>query len=330
MKKKVLALLLGGVVAVGALSMQVPATAEAAMHRFDACEDSSSDSHINSKEVAIVDGKLTVTIDIDFEIENAYFCLYVFDEPLEKRDLFDYSFYDTWWGEDSVAKLEDLKESGVYTFDGLAGDKAYYVYCNVADNHEIFGWGECEDPEEALWHYASYLGTNGSNSGSSDNGSSNNTPSDSGSSGSTSNRGSYEDIQASQIRAAEPGSTVVMENVSTLSNSLMKELLAKGDVSLKLEFTYQEQEYVIVIPAGAALDNDISWYGPLYLAQQYGNSAGAAAPAADAVGASYDVKSGDTLSKIAAANHMTLKQLLAKNPQIKNPNKISVGQKINL
>ena len=133
-----------------------------------------------------------------------------------------------------------------------------------------------------------------------------------------------------QIKTAEAGSTVVLdEGITTLSNAVMKELLKKGDVSLKLEFTYNEEEYVIVIPAGAALDNDIPWYGPLYLAQQYGNSAVMETPAAAEEGGVYEVKRGDTLSKIAAANNMTLKQLLAKNPQIKDANRISVGQKIN-
>ena len=133
-----------------------------------------------------------------------------------------------------------------------------------------------------------------------------------------------------QIKTAEAGSTVVLdEGITTLSNAVMKELLKKGDVSLKLEFTYNEEEYVIAIPAGAALDNDIPWYGPLYLAQQYGNSAGTGTLAAVETGGVYEVKRGDTLSKIAVANNMTLKQLLAKNPQIKDANKIFVGQKIN-
>ena len=66
MKKKVLAMLLGGVIAVGSLSMQVPTTVQAAMVKFDSCEYSSSDSHIKSSQVATVEGKLTVTIDIDF------------------------------------------------------------------------------------------------------------------------------------------------------------------------------------------------------------------------------------------------------------------------
>jgi len=47
-------------------------------------------------------------------------------------------------------------------------------------------------------------------------------------------------------------------------------------------------------------------------------------------GASYTVQSGDTMSKIARANGMTLSQLAGKNPQVKNINFIVVGQKINV
>lgn len=58
-----------------------------------------------------------------------------------------------------------------------------------------------------------------------------------------------------------------------MSNAAMKELLKQGDVSLKLDFTYLGQRYVITIPAGEALNDDVPWYGPLYLEQQFGNSA---------------------------------------------------------
>lgn len=44
---------------------------------------------------------------------------------------------------------------------------------------------------------------------------------------------------------------------------------------------------------------------------------------------SYVIKSGDTLSKIAADNPFTLTQLIASNPQIEDPNKIEVGQQLN-
>lgn len=44
----------------------------------------------------------------------------------------------------------------------------------------------------------------------------------------------------------------------------------------------------------------------------------------------YTVKKGDTMWAIAKKNKMSLKTLVAKNPQIKNPNLIYPGQKINL
>ena len=47
-------------------------------------------------------------------------------------------------------------------------------------------------------------------------------------------------------------------------------------------------------------------------------------------GGSYSIKSGDTLSQIAKKAGTTLKALLAANPNIKDANKIRVGQKIKL
>lgn len=44
----------------------------------------------------------------------------------------------------------------------------------------------------------------------------------------------------------------------------------------------------------------------------------------------YTVQAGDTLSKIAARNGLTLAQLLQANPQITNPNRINVGDTVNL
>jgi LysM repeat protein len=44
----------------------------------------------------------------------------------------------------------------------------------------------------------------------------------------------------------------------------------------------------------------------------------------------YKVKAGDTLSQIAKRNGITLAQLLKANPQITNPNKIRVGDTVNL
>ena len=44
----------------------------------------------------------------------------------------------------------------------------------------------------------------------------------------------------------------------------------------------------------------------------------------------YKVKAGDTLSKIAKRNGISLAQLLKANPQIKDPDRIQIGQIINL
>lgn len=44
----------------------------------------------------------------------------------------------------------------------------------------------------------------------------------------------------------------------------------------------------------------------------------------------YKIKKGDNLSTIAKKNGLTLQQLLQLNPQIKNPNRIFIGQHINL
>lgn len=44
----------------------------------------------------------------------------------------------------------------------------------------------------------------------------------------------------------------------------------------------------------------------------------------------YTVKAGDTLSKIASQNGLTLTQLLQANPQITDPNRIRVGDSVNL
>lgn len=54
------------------------------------------------------------------------------------------------------------------------------------------------------------------------------------------------------------------------------------------------------------------------------------APAPDPEPKTYKVKKGDTLSKIAKAHKVTLKKLIAANPQIKNPDLIHPGDIINI
>lgn len=329
MKKRVLALLSGGILAAASLFMQMPVTAEAVTQKE--C-DFLTEPHIKSYELASIDGQLTVTIDFESEDSNARLLVCAVEKKLEKvKDEYElYPNYHSVWewvteGAHDELKLE-ITGSGTYTFTGLTDGKTYYIYASLIDHH---GQPANEDSGE---HYDMYLGSSkpdGTSTGKepSDSDSSSCAPSDGDSKEETV---SYEDEVADRIQTAPSGSTIAMEKgITTLSNSTMKELLAKGDVSLKLEFTYEGKEYVIIIPAGKALDNDIPYYGPLYLAQHFGNKAGSNASAASGTGDTYEVKSGDCLSKIAAANNMTLKQLLEKNPQIKDPNKITAGQKIN-
>lgn len=130
-----------------------------------------------------------------------------------------------------------------------------------------------------------------------------------------------------RIVNAGSGEVIRIKGVTALSNSVMQELLKKGNVTLVLEYTYEGVDYVVTIPAGAAVNSDIPWYGPLYLAGRYGNNAvGAAGVSGDI----YTVRAGDTMGKIARVNGMTLNQLAAKNPQVKNLDYIVVGQKIYL
>ncbi len=139
----------------------------------------------------------------------------------------------------------------------------------------------------------------------------------------------FESVTEERIQSAPAGGTVKIErsdHINALSNSIMQELLRRGDVELIMECTYEGVDYTFRIPAGAAVDSDIPWYGPLWLNAHYGN--GASVPVNN--GSTYTVQSNDTLSKIADRIGMTLAELTAKNPQIEDVNKIRVGQQINL
>lgn len=359
MKKSFLALVLGGALAVGSF-LQAPVTVQAADDEDDLVSqgwqdwadklDCSglSDGHIKSSNVTLVNGYLTVTLQAEFAHKQAEFggVVFVCEEQWQSTAGIgdEGTDYYNWLILESNATAEkyfhecdggnfDGDGEFTLTFDGIASGKTYYVYCTVGDTHGIENYGA---------HWAVYLGSatpTASSGGSSGSNSSGSSSSGGASSGSTSSGGSssgsssqsgwdtFENEVSDQIKTAETGSTVVMdEGVNTLSNAMMRQLLEKGDVSLRLEFTYGDKDYVIIIPAGEALDNDIPWYGPLYLAARYGNSLDNAASVA---GSAYEVKAGDSLSAIASRYNMTLKELLAKNPQIKDPDMIRIGQKIN-
>ncbi len=351
MKKKI-ALFLGAVMAVGGLSLNMPAAVQAEEADEQGCERTTREHITDYAVTKNSDGQLTLTVSLTglspedtVKGTNAGFIqLY----PLETyvgdgSETDDLEFYlavlDEWMiNEDHHYPYPlTIQQDGTYVLPDLKGGKTYYIYAMAYEWHGLL------PGEDAGEHTPLYLGCGTATKGSADTPSddtpsgdipsgdipSGDAPADNGNKTGTDPYKTFENNLTGQIREAQAGSTIVLDTgVTTLSNSVMKELLKKEDVSLQLEFTYNDTEYVIFIPAGSALDNDIPWYGPLYLAQQFGNSAGTGA-ASKAAG-TYTVQSGDTLSGIAAANHMTLEQLLTKNPQIRDANKIVVGQNLNL
>lgn len=84
---------------------------------------------------------------------------------------------------------------------------------------------------------------------------------------------SYREDLCRQIADAKDGTTFTItrdKNINALPNDIMKALYAKKTVALKLEYTFEGKDYTVTIPAGKAENNDIQWYGPLYLQMRYG------------------------------------------------------------
>lgn len=324
MKKRIVALLLGGVLAAGSLAMRTPVTAWAAeevSENPDTSDDGSGDPedttpsgnedldmecdwrsepHIKDFEIKAGDGQITVTFDAECENKNtgelsapAEVNVLLIDKKLvaSERETVKYSeIYEeleTELVQDGKPKYEYLSGADTSrakrlhgesscTFTSIVNGKTYHIYVDVFDRHGIPG-----SEDDIGLHDPVYLGpaTPGSDPGSGSGGSGSSKNNSSGSGSVTPPRDQAKESEErviGQIQAAPAGSTVVMDkSITTLSNNAMKELQKRDDVSLKLDFTYMGQRYIITIPAGAALDDDIPWYGPLYLAQQFGNSAAA-------------------------------------------------------
>lgn len=137
----------------------------------------------------------------------------------------------------------------------------------------------------------------------------------------------------SQIASAASGSTVKVakdQNLCALPNSTMQLLVKRGDVALEMEYTYEGVDYRIFIPAGKAVDDETAWYGPLYLSAYFSYKEDYVGGMVDGAAAVYIVQKGDTLIRIARVNNTTVAQLAAKNPQIKNINRIVPGQVIEI
>ncbi len=149
---------------------------------------------------------------------------------------------------------------------------------------------------------------------------------------STGSNTKQQDNLESLIASAAPGTIVRItkeQNINSLSNGVMKQLVKRGDVALEMEYTYNGVDYHIIIPAGLAENNDIPWYGPPYLSSYYSNYA-VNANFVNPVSSVYVVQRGDTLSRIARRNNTTVAKLAAVNPQIKNVNRIMPGQIITI
>ena len=83
----------------------------------------------------------------------------------------------------------------------------------------------------------------------------------------------YRDDLVNEIANAKDGATIKItrdKNINALPNDIMKALYKKQTVALVMEYTYNDKEYTVTIPAGKAQDNAIEWYGPLYLQMYYG------------------------------------------------------------
>lgn len=123
--------------------------------------------------------------------------------------------------------------------------------------------------------------------------------------------------------------TVYLKDVTALSLSAMKALKDAPNVILDMTYTYKGVGFHVVIPGGSLIytDESIPWYGPVWLYTYYGQ--GALTNASGSTSNVYVVQSGDTLRKIAAKLSVSLDDLIKKNPQIRNVDKISIGDKVN-
>ena len=122
--------------------------------------------------------------------------------------------------------------------------------------------------------------------------------------------------------------TIYLKDVTSLSLSAMKALKENPNVILDMTYTYKGVGFHVVIPGGSLIytDESIPWYGPVWLYTHYGQ--GALTNTSGNASNVYVVQSGDTLRKIAAKLSVPLDNLIKKNPQIKNVDKISLGDKI--
>ncbi len=118
--------------------------------------------------------------------------------------------------------------------------------------------------------------------------------------------------------------TVYLTTGDSLPLSVLKTLKNCPGVTLDFRCTYKGEELHFVLKGGEKLviNENIPWYGPLFLKSVYG-VAGEEKQANTEV---YVIRRGDSLYRIARRLGISITELLKKNPQVKNPNRIWVGQ----
>lgn len=114
--------------------------------------------------------------------------------------------------------------------------------------------------------------------------------------------------------------TISWKGDGALPNYIMKKLFNNPSLSLDYKFTYEGVEHEVYIGPGQATNDDIEWFGPMWLLGQYGEKSDA-----PAVHGEYVIAKGDTLNKLATKFNTTVDELMRLNPYIKDRNKIYPG-----
>lgn len=133
-------------------------------------------------------------------------------------------------------------------------------------------------------------------------------------------QGPYYSSLLDTIGATESG-TIEYSEGDSLPLEVMQEL-AKNP-SLELKFTYKNpegEEKTVTIPgnmAAALIDEDIPWYGYLWLEEHFGE--------AKDTKVAYQIQPGDTLNGIAKRFGTTVNAIMESNTEIGNPNLIPAG-----
>ena len=112
-----------------------------------------------------------------------------------------------------------------------------------------------------------------------------------------------------------------------LPYEVMKFLQDNPKVTLYYNVYYAEEGKTYNTKIGGkkvVADQNIPWYGPLYLASIYGTTQSASAPVTVGDG-EYLIQDGDTLSSIAARLNVSVSHLVSAN-NIENPDLIIAGK----